>query len=72
MSGNRIAKRMINHMSRQSVRASRMRNLFVMLTILLASGLLAAILMFWWGQQEQTKRNLDRQQEVSYMDLTEQ
>ena len=49
MSGNKISLKMITQMSKQSLKSSRMRNIFVMITIVLASALLTAILMFAIG-----------------------
>ena len=54
-------------MSRQSVKSSRMRNVFVMITIILASALLTGILMFAVGQKEHTRKELShRQQEADF------
>ena len=63
---------MISLMSRQSLKASRMRNIFVMITIVLASALLTAILMFAAGQKQQEKTELSHRQQVSYYNLTEE
>ena len=57
-------------MSKQSLKSSRMRNIFVMITIVLASALLMAILMYAVGQREDTKRQLSHAQEVGYYHLT--
>lgn len=72
MKNNSITRKMIAHMSRQSLRSSRMRNLFVMFTIILASALLTGILMFAAGQREQTKKELSHSQHVVYFDLSEE
>lgn len=66
-----LERDMIARMAKASLRASRMRNGFVMLTIVLASALLMGILMFAVGQQEQTQRNLTHAQQVGYYNLTE-
>lgn len=58
-------------MSRQSVKSSRMRNVFVMITIILASALLTGILMFAVGQKEQTRKELSHRQQVAYFNLSE-
>ena len=50
MNSKRITTRMISRMSKESLRSSRMRNIFVMVTIVLASALLTAILLFASGQ----------------------
>ncbi|MDO4275659.1 MAG: ABC transporter permease [Eubacteriales bacterium] len=71
MSSNKITKKMISQMSRQSLKSSRMRNIFVMITIVLASALLTAILMYTAGQQEYTKRQLSHMQQVGYFNLSE-
>ena len=52
MSGKRIRTEMLTQMSKQSLKYSRMRNTFVMITIALASALLMAILMYAAGQKE--------------------
>lgn len=67
---NKIAVKMVSRMAKQSLRASRMRNIFVMVTIILASALLTAILMFAAGQKQQTKEALSHRQQVSYYNLT--
>ncbi len=72
MSSKMISSKMISLMSRQSLKASRMRNIFVMITIVLASALLTAILMFAAGQKQQEKTELSHRQQVSYYNLTEE
>ena len=63
---------MIAQMSGQSLRAGRMRNVFVIITISLASALLAGILTFALSQQEQTRRELTHRQQVGYYELTKE
>ncbi len=72
MSSAKVTSNMISLMSRQSLRASRMRNVFVMITIVLASALLTAILMFGAGQKQQEKNQLSHQQQVGYYNLTKE
>ena len=62
---------MIALMSRQSLKSSRMRNVFVMVTIVLASALLMAIMMFAAGQREENSRQLSHAQQVGYYNLTD-
>ena len=69
---NKISKDMISTMSKSSLKTSRLRNIFVMITIILASSLLTVILMFAAGQNEKTKRNLSHAQQVGYYNLNEQ
>lgn len=69
---NKISKDMISTMSKSSLKTSRLRNIFVMITIILASSLLTVILMFAVGQNEKTKRDLSHAQEVGYYNLTEE
>lgn len=57
-------------MSKQSLKSSRMRNIFVMITIVLASALLTTILMFAVGQNQQVKNDLSHRQQVGYYNLT--
>ena len=51
---SKISKDMISTMSKSSLKTSRLRNIFVMITIILASSLLTVILMFAVGQNEYT------------------
>lgn len=70
MENKKVTEKMISLMSRQSIKSSRMRNVFVMITIVLAASLLTAILMFASGQTEQTKNELSHQQQVGYYNLS--
>lgn len=70
MSDKKITNEIISLMSKQSLRFSRMRNLFVMITIILASALLTAILMFAAGQNQRVKNELSHRQQAGYYNLT--
>lgn len=72
MSSKKISLKMITQMSKQSLKASRMRNIFVMITIVLASALLTAILMFAMGRNQQVKNELSHRQQVGYYNLTDE
>ncbi len=72
MSGNKISLKMITQMSKQSLKSGRMRNIFVMITIVLASALLTAILMFAMGQNQQVRNELSHRQQVGYYNLTDE
>lgn len=72
MNNKKITKEAIFHMSGQSLKASRMRNIFVMVTITLAASLLTAILMFAAGQKQRVKNELSHRQQVSYYNLTDE
>lgn len=72
MNSNKTMKKMISLMSRQSLKTSRMRNIFVMITIVLASALLTGILTFAMGQEERSKKELAHRQQVGYYNLTEE
>ena len=72
MSGNKISLKMITQMSKQSLKSSHMRNIFVMITIVLASALLTAILMFAMGRNQQVKNELSHRQQVGYYNLTDE
>ena len=72
MNSKKISKQMISQMSRQSLKSSRMRNVFVMVTIVLASALLMTIMMFAVGQREENKRQLSHAQQVGYFNLTDE
>lgn len=67
-----ITSNMITQMTKQSLKSSRMRNTFVMITIILAASLLAAILMFAAGQKQRTKNDLSHRQQASYYNLTDE
>lgn len=71
MNEKKTASKMIALMSKQSLKSSRMRNFFVMITIVLASALLTAILMFAIGQKQQIKNDLSHRQQVVYFNLTD-
>ena len=58
MKDRKITRGMVSLMAKKSLKSSRMRNIFVMVTIALASALLMAILMFSMGQRQQTKNAL--------------
>lgn len=66
MNNKKITAKMISLMSKQSLKSSRMRNIFVMITIVLAAALLMAISMYAVGQQEDNQRRLSHAQEVGY------
>lgn len=70
MNNKKTVKKMIFQMSKQSLKASRLRNMFVMVTIALASALLTAILMFAAGQGQRVKNSLSYRPQVSYYNLT--
>ncbi len=71
MNEKKTASKMISLMSKQSLKSSRMRNFFVMITIVLASALLNAILMFAAGQKQQLKNDLSHVQQVVFFNLTD-
>lgn len=72
MNSKKTSSKMITQMSKQNLKSSRMRNIFVMITIVLASALLTAILMFAMGQNQQVKNELSHRQQVGYYDLTDE
>ena len=72
MRDRKMTTKMISLMSKESLKASRMRNIFVMITIVLASALLTAIFMFAMGQNQRTKNALSHRQQVSYYNLTDE
>lgn len=72
MNSKKTSSKMITQMSKQSLKSSRMRNIFVMITIVLASALLTAILMFAMGQNQQVKNELSHRQQVGYYNLTDE
>lgn len=72
MSGKKTTAKMISLMSRQSLKSSRMRNIFVTITIVLASALLTAMLMFAMGQNQRVKNELAHRHQAGYYNLTEE
>ena len=72
MKDRKTAGKMIASMAKESLRASRMRNIFVTITIVLASALLSAILMFASGQKQKTENELSHRQQAGYYNLTGQ
>lgn len=72
MRDRKVTTKMISLMSKESLKASRMRNIFVMITIVLASALLTAIFMFAMGQNQRTQNALSHRQQVSYYNLTDE
>ena len=72
MSSKKISLKMITQMSKQSLKSGRMRNIFVMITIVLASALLTAIIMFAMGQNQQVRNELSHRQQVGYYNLTDE
>ena len=71
MNRQKLTANMISIMTKRSLKASRMRNTFVMITIVLASALLTAILMFAAGQKQQVHIELSHRQQVTYYNLTD-
>ena len=65
MNNKKITAKMISRMSKQSLKSSRMRNVFVMVTIVLASALLMAIMMFAAGQREENSRSRDETRKLN-------
>lgn len=72
MNSKKTTSKMISLMSRESLKTSRMRNIFVMITIALASALLTGILAFSMGQEERNRRELAHRQQVGFYNLTKE
>ena len=70
MNNKKTVAETLSLMSKQSLRSSRMRNVLVKITIMLASALLMAILMFAMGQKQQEKNELSHRQQAGYYNLT--
>lgn len=70
MSKKKIQFRMIAQMTKSSLKAGRLKNIFVMVTIFLSVSLLSGILLFAAGQQEETRRSLSHVQHTVYYELT--
>lgn len=71
MNNKKVMAETISLMSKRSLTSSRMSNIFVTITIVLASALLAAILMFAMGQGQQVKNNLSHRHQALYYNLTD-
>lgn len=71
MNSRKITAVMLSLMSKESIKSNRMRNVFVMTTIILAAALLTAVLMFAAGQKQQEKNALSHRQQVSYYNLAD-
>ncbi|MDE7328083.1 MAG: ABC transporter permease [Lachnospiraceae bacterium] len=71
MNSKKTAAEMIFLMSKKSLKSSRMRNIFVMITIFLASSLLMVILMFAVGQKQREKNEVSKRQHAGYYNLTD-
>ena len=69
MNSKKVTAETISLMSKRSITSSRMRNIFVTITIVLASALLTAILMFASGQKQREKNALSHRQQVGYYEL---
>ncbi|MCI9173419.1 MAG: ABC transporter permease [Lachnospiraceae bacterium] len=72
MEDRKAAGKMISSMAKESLKANRMRNIFVMTAIVLVAALLSAILMFASGQRQKTENELSHRQQVVYVNLTRQ
>lgn len=72
MNSKKTSLKMITQMSKQSLKSSRMRNSFVMITIVLATALLMTIIMYAVGQREDNQRQLSHAQQVGYYNLTKE
>lgn len=72
MLDKKISKDMISKMSKQSLRSSRMRNIFVMITIVLASALLMTVQMYAAGEWKTVQRQVSHMHQVAYYNLTEE
>ena len=71
MNSKKVTAETISLMSKRSITSSRMRNIFVTITIVLASALLTAILMFAMGQDQQVKNGLSHTHQALYYNLTD-
>lgn len=72
MNSRRVTAKMISRMSKESLRSNSQRNIFVMITIILASALLTVILMFGAGRKQQEKNALSHRQQVTYYNLAKE
>ncbi len=72
MKDKKITSGMLRLLAKQSLKSGRIRNIFVMITIVLASALLTGILMFGVGQSENMKKEASRMQQVIYFELNDE
>lgn len=70
MGKKKIQSRMIARMTKRSLKAGRLKNIFVMVTIFLSVSLLSGLLLFAAGQQEEMRRILSHVQHAVYYELT--
>ena len=71
MEDRKATREMLSLMAKESLKSNRLRSLFVMGAIALASALLTVILMFAMGQRQRTQNALSHRQQVSFYNLTD-
>lgn len=69
---NRIQKQIISLMAGKSLKSGKIRNIFVMITVILATSLLSVILLSGSADNTVTKKQLSYIQQAGYYNLTKQ
>jgi len=69
---NKIQKQTISLIAGQSLKAGKIRNIFVMITIILAASLLSVILLFGSADSTVTKKQISHIQQAGYYNLTKE
>ena len=69
---NKLQKQTISLMAKQSLNSGRLRNIFVIITIVLATALLSVILLFRAADNAVTKEQLSHIQQAGFYNLTKE
>ncbi|MDE5770925.1 MAG: ABC transporter permease [Ruminococcus sp.] len=69
---NKIQKQTISLMARQSLKSGKLRNIFVVITIVLATALLSVILLFGAADSTVNKEQLSHIQQAGFYNLTKE
>lgn len=72
MSDNILQKKTITKMAKRSLQSGKIRNIFVMVTIILSVSLLTAIFMFGAGAQEEKRRQAAETSHAVFGNLTQE
>lgn len=72
MSDNMLQKKTITQMAKRSLQSGKIRNIFVMVTIILSVSLLTAIFMFGAGAQEEKRRQAAGAPHAVFGNLTQE
>lgn len=65
-------KKIIYKLSFQSLKSSKMRNIFILITIMLSVSLLSGLVFFVYGTKEIERKSFEKRQHVIYEDVTQE